>query len=90
MAPPIRATTGVEDEDTFASQREGMNIVSSLLHNLRGETSRASSSSNLEEEVHHLQIDFLKECRDTGAAQQDWVVRAATESGTMARQLRKV
>lgn len=75
---------------TLESQREDMSILLAPLQNLRGGTLTAPGSANFEDEAYPLSIDFREECRDTGAAPPDQVVRAAMDSRAMARQLKKV
>lgn len=89
---PARPATWVENQDTLASQREDMSsiVLALLLQYLRGENSKATRYSNVEDEVHRLSIDVQKECRDAGAAPPDWVVCAAVNSDATARLVKTV
>lgn len=67
-----------------------MNVILTLLQNLRVQPSAGPCCLIVEDEVHRNSIEVLKECRETLPVALYLVVRPAMNSDAVTRQLPKV
>ena len=80
QAGPVTMT---EDQTHLNNHREDLTVILGLLQNMRG-MDQSEAPQGVEDEVHRLAMDVLKECRDNRTTPPDWVVNAAMDTGSLA------